>query len=141
MLCKCQVRRFHPTPRCSVRLRRHVLMPGHQIARPVSSQHEHRERAHAVHFPAGWSGEQIVVQINQLGHEPDTRWDRVAKIAATPRIEQPLLSLVAATQPDIDRLIGIPRPADIHHPDSLDTSAGRPPRAGRPSIVVLNPSR
>src|SRR3989449_2180805 len=34
-LCKCQITRFHPMPRGSVRLRRHVLIPGHQITSPV----------------------------------------------------------------------------------------------------------
>ncbi len=35
--------------------------PDHQTRR---SQHQHGDCANAVHFPAGWSGEQIVVQIN-----------------------------------------------------------------------------
>ena len=52
------------------------------------SKREHRECADTVHFSAGWSSEQIVVQIKQLCDEPETRWDGIAKIAAAPGIEQ-----------------------------------------------------
>ena len=34
MLCKSQMRRFHPPPRCSVRLRGHAFIPG-QLRRDI----------------------------------------------------------------------------------------------------------
>src|SRR5580700_5868857 len=36
MLCKPQITRGHPTPLGTVRLRRHVLIPGHQTTIPVN---------------------------------------------------------------------------------------------------------
>ena len=104
-LCKCQFQRLHPTPLCSVRLRRHVLMPGHQIARPVTASAEQSECANAVHGPARRSREQIVVQIHQFRDQPESGRDRTAKIVAAARIEEPFLDLIALAQPDVYRLI------------------------------------
>src|SRR5579862_1041140 len=59
------------------------------------SKHDQGECATAVHSPAGWSGEEIVVQIKQRGDQPDPDGDGSAKIAAAARIEQPILDLAA----------------------------------------------
>ena len=85
--------------------------PDHQTC---DSKSKHGECAKAVHLPAGGSGEQIVVQIEKIRDEPDAGSHRFAKIAAGPRVEQPIPGHIAAPQPDIYRLIRISRPSEIY---------------------------
>src|SRR5213594_363147 len=114
MLCKCQVRRFHPRPRCNVTAapRLDARPPDHQTG---DSESKHGECANAVHLPAGFASEQIVVQIEKIRDDPGAGSNRCAKIAAGPRIEQPIPGYFAALQPDIYRLIRISRPSQIYN--------------------------
>ena len=75
--------------------------------RGTGSQEE-EERAEAVHATTGLPREQVVVQIDQPGHEPNPARYGFAEIDARVRIEESLLCCVAALQPDVDGLIRVP---------------------------------
>src|SRR5262249_49661429 len=81
--------------------------PDHQTG---GRQRQHHDCAETVHPAANWSSEQIVVQIEQLRHEPDAERDGLAEIAARPRIEEPVFDLIAAPQLNAHGFIQIPRP-------------------------------
>jgi hypothetical protein len=97
--------------------------PDHE---PTDRQDEQGGASAGIHEPAGRSGEQIVVEVEQGGDEPDAGWDGFADIGARPRIEQPGLQVIAAPQADFYGLVGIGWMTDAHDPvPRVDARRGR----------------
>src|SRR5262249_19090157 len=61
------------------------------------------------------TGEQIIVEVKQLRHQPDAGWDRSANIVAASGVEKPLVDLSPPTQPDINSLIRVLCPPNSHY--------------------------
>src|SRR5579871_28303 len=88
------------------------------------------DRADAIDFAAGGAGKEIVVEIEELGDEPDAEGDRVTEVASGPGIEEAFFFGGALAQPDIHGVAG------DEVDDALDAVAGIEPADGNRELGV-----
>ena len=114
-LCRSQLSRFQFDLHPIVRLRRHFLIPGHQMTGAGQTEQGDQHRARAVDQAAAMPAEQIVVKIQEPRNETISSPQRVAQILPGVGVEQPDRGSLAALQCDFSCLVRVSRFKDIYH--------------------------